>query len=403
MDWSGASLGDRQCRYVHCKADYSPFSPPNRDRGGPEQVRQYLLPAWGYSRFVGSAEDIGLGRNAWWDKPPFNYPHTLISYVHWQQPFKFPSGAYVFGDSGGFTLRSPTRSLKIDSVDVLHWQASQCSVGCLLDVPPGIKKRIWDRALAATIDHTARALPHYERMRAAGSPFRWWGVLHGNSDWEVRQYHRAISEVYPFEGEGEGWAIRAEPTVNIYAVARSLRVLNRLGIKRAHFLAATSQDVIAVLLALGRRAGLELLTYDSAYAIKCGFNRTAFVPTDDGVSFTTKGEQDDERHVRDFLLNECSCEVCAFMRLRSDQVAKARHQLHRAEFGGWWSAWVQLHNLRIQQQLTEAQARAAESDPDRLLQMMLTEERHSLVMKIFEEDGHEPNAVVPPDSLLALI
>ena len=110
--------------------------------------------------------DIGLGRNAWWDKPPFNYPHTLISYVRWQQPFKFPSGSYVFGDSGGFTLRSPTRSLKIDPLDVLHWQASQCSVGCLLDVPPGIKQRIWDRALSATIDHTKRALPHYERMRA---------------------------------------------------------------------------------------------------------------------------------------------------------------------------------------------------------------------------------------------
>src|SRR5262249_611006 len=152
---------------------------------------------------------------------------------------------------------------------------------------------------------TRRALPEYQRMRASGSAFRWWGVLHGNKEAEVLQYYEAVGAVYPFTDDGEGWAIRAEPNVNIYSVARSLRILRRLGIKRAHFLAATSQDVIAVLLALGPQAGLDLLTFDSAYAIKTGFNRSAFVPQDDGLTFTLRREQRAEHHARDFVLEKC--------------------------------------------------------------------------------------------------
>jgi hypothetical protein len=356
-------------------------------------TRHHLLPVWGYSRFASSARDICLGPNAWWNQAPLHYPHALISYVHWRRRFEFPAGAYIFGDSGGFTLRSTTRDVKLDPIDVLHWQAWLCSVGCVLDLPPGInEKRIWDRALQVTVDHTRDALPEYERIRASGSKFRWWGVLHGNNEVEVRQYHRAISAVYPFTDDGEGWAIRAEPNVNIYSVARSLRILARLGVKRAHFLAATSQGVIAVLLALGPQAGLHVLTFDSAYAIKSGFNRAAFTPRDDGIAFTLMREQGDERHVRDFILEKCPCDVCASMRVRSQRVPKARHEIARGTFGGWFSAWVQLHNLQIQLKVTDAQARAAASDPQRLLQTMLTPKECSLVMRIYEEEGHEPNA-----------
>jgi len=198
-------------------------------------MRHYLLPVWGYSRFASSARDICLGPNAWWDQAPLQYAHALVSYVHWQKPYDFPASAYIFGDSGGFTLRSPRRHLKIDPVDVLHWQSSLCTVGCILDLPPGMKEeRIWERALHVTIEHTRRALPEYQRIRASScSAFRWWGVLHGNTESEVREYYDAISAIYPFDEEGEGWAIRAEPNVNIYSVARSLRVLKRFGIKRA--------------------------------------------------------------------------------------------------------------------------------------------------------------------------
>jgi hypothetical protein len=94
-------------------------------------MKQYLLPVWGHSRFAAAARDFGLKDGEWWDQPPMSYGHTLISYVHWKRPFNFPKGSYIFGDSGGFSLRSETMAhkLKIDPVDVLRWQESMCTVG----------------------------------------------------------------------------------------------------------------------------------------------------------------------------------------------------------------------------------------------------------------------------------
>jgi hypothetical protein len=353
-------------------------------------VRHYLLPAWGHSRYVSSAYDLCLAPNKWWDQEPFNYPHALISYVHWRKPFQFPEGAHIFGDSGGFSLRAGSRSRKLDAIDVLHWQATLCTVGCILDLPP--RGMDWAQALRVTVAHTVQALPKYRQLRADRSPFRWWGVLHGNNETQVREYHDAITAVYPFSGDGEGWAIRAGPQVNIYSVARSLRVLKQLRITRAHFLAATDQKVIAVMLALGPIAGLELLTYDSTYAMKTGSNRLAFIPREDGLKFRLLKEVDAERKARDFLLHECPCRVCAYMRERSARVWKAQRELTARKFGGWWSGWFQQHNLHIQQKLTAAQADAAQSDPDALLRAMLSEREYAVVMRVFHESGHEPRS-----------
>lgn len=373
---------------------------------------QYLLPVWGHSRFAAAARDIGLpGHEArargqpalttgWWDEEPMRYPHALISYAHWTAPFTFPKDAYIFGDSGGFTLRSPTINLKIDPVDVLQWQASMCTVGCVLDLPPkGLKQRIWQHGMDITVKHTRRALPTYRRLREKGTDFRWFGVLHGNNEAEVREYHAAVSAVYPFTDPGEGWAIRPEPYVDIYATARSLRILKSLGIKRAHFLAATSQDVIAVLLALGPRAGLELVSYDSAYAVKSGFNRHVFVPAADGLTFTILSEEGPSRAGRDWLLHECPCRVCAYMRVRSEQVPRAEKELHADKFAGWWSSWLQFHDLHIQEQCTARQAELAVKDPEELLRRQLrsthADQDYSTVLRIFEEDGHEPSGGAP--------
>lgn len=377
-------------------------------------MRQYLLPVWGYSRFVSAARDFGLPQDedgaitGWWDQPPFSYSHLLISYVHWKKPFKFPEGAYVFGDSGGFSLRSETRAHTIDPLDVLTWQAGLCTVGCVLDLPPRAKQRIWHHGMKVTVEHTKRALPEYKRIRATGSKFRWWGVLHGNNEAEVREYHENLAAVYPFTDDGEGWAIRAEPNVNIYSVARSLRILRHLGIKKAHFLAATSQDVIAVLLALGPQAGLEVLTYDSAYATKSGFNRHIFRPREDGITFAIMTEEGEDRTGRDWLMHQCPCDVCAYMRIRSQQVddpriAKAQPQLLAPEFGGWWSTWLQFHDLHIQQKLTAAQAVEAEKHPDSFLRMMLSAKEYTQVMRIYEEDGHEPKMSVPTGTSKSLL
>lgn len=375
-------------------------------------MKQHLLPVWGYSRFSAAARDFGLpfvGREVtgWWDGPPFHYGHCLISYVHWKKPYQFPKDSYIFGDSGGFSLRSPTMNLKIDPVDVLRWQAGLCTVGCVLDLPPrGVKQRLWERGLEVTLEHTRRALPTYLKMREAGHPFRWWGVLHGNNEEEVRAYHKAVSAVYPFTDDGEGWAIRPEPQVNIDGVARSLRILNHLGIKKAHFLAATSQDVIAVLLALGPLAGMEVLTYDSAYAVKSGFNRHIFRPQPDGLTFNIQSEEGADQTGRYWLLEQCPCAVCAHMRARVPDVPKAQKELHDPKFGGWWSTWLQFHDLHIQQQLTQAQADYAEKDPDGLLRLMLKPADYAAVHRIFESDGHERRSIVPTGnshSLLDLI
>jgi hypothetical protein len=240
-------------------------------------------------------------------------------------------------------------------------------------------------------------------MRAAGSAFRWWGVLHGNNEEEVREYHRALSNIYPFTDEGEGWAIRPEPQVNIYAVARSLRILKHLGITKAHFLAATSQDVIATLLSLGPQAGLEVMTYDSAYAVKSGFNRHTFQPTEDGLTFRILTEEGEQTFGRDWLMYHCPCSVCAHMRVRSQEIPKARAQLQDKKFAGWWSTWLQFHDLHIQQQLTLAQAAAAEKDPTALMKLVLGEASYAKVMRIYEEDGHEPGAIVATGGTTSLL
>lgn len=349
-------------------------------------MKQYLLPVWGDSRSVSSAKDLGWQPTDWYDKEPFNYGHALISPVHWKRAFTFPESCHVFGDSGGFTLRQGG-TVKIDPIDVLNWQASMCTVGCILDLPPGfVGKRDWEKGLKVTVGHTQRALPRYQQILRTGSKFRWWGVLHGHNQEEVQEYFDRVSAVYPFTGDGEGWAIRAEPTVSIYSVARSLRILKKLGIKRAHFLAATSQKVIAVLLALAPQAGIEFLTYDSSYAVKGGINRHTFVPSGD-ATFSVLSEEKDERFGRDYMLRTCPCPVCAYMRERSKVSPKAEVQNYKTgAWGGWWSTWAQLHNLHIQVEMTKAQA---EQDADKFLRHILPAKVHSEVLRIFEADGFE--------------
>lgn len=380
-------------------------------------MEQHLLPVWGDSRFVGAARDVGLKPGEWWDKPPMEYGHCLISYVHWKKPFTFPKDAHIFGDSGGFTLRNGGKPIRIDPLDVLRWQESMCTVGCVLDKPPGFGTtitvgknagtytfpRMWEQGLQVTLDHMKRALPEYLAMRERGSKFRWWGVLHGNNEREVMEYHAALSRIYPFTDEGEGWAIRPEPMVDIYSVARSLRILQHLDIKRVHFLAATSQNVIAVLLTLGVMAGLKFMTYDSAYAIKSGFNRHIFKPSEDGLTFAIDTETGLERHGRDFMMHECPCAVCIHMRVRSLEVPKAVNELHQPKFAGWWSLWFQMHDLYIQERATNAQAELAHKSPESLLRRLLDPKEYSMVMRIFEEDGHEARSIVPTGTSRGLL
>jgi hypothetical protein len=147
------------------------------------------------------------------------YPRILISYFHWNRTkFVFPEEGYVFGDSGGFSIMS--LGANVDPRDVLAWQARSTNAGLILDVPPFADDKTgtevgWSAGLARTVEHVRRALPIYETLRAAGNPFRWWGVIQGRSWEEMREWHQAISAVYPFTDDGEGWAFKAHPVNNI--------------------------------------------------------------------------------------------------------------------------------------------------------------------------------------------
>jgi hypothetical protein len=357
-------------------------------------VKQIFLPVWVYGRHIAAMNDVGIEN--WWDEPPLHYPHALISYVHWGKPYVFPEGAYIFGDSGGFTLRSPSRAMRsnkaIDPVAVLKWQISLCRGGAILDLPPiqqerGRRWREWGKALEVTKKHTQRALPTYIEARKAGSKFRWWAVGHGNSEEEFEAWYREISNIYPFEDEGEGWAVKAEPNPDAYTVARTLHTLQRLGVTRTHFLAATGQDVTAVLFTLGPEAGLEFVTYDSAYAIKDGFNRGAFRPAADGLSWSTMQEIGDENHVRKYVIEECECEACVYMRARSEVYDKGRKGIRAEEFGGWMSTWLQLHNLCIQKVTLENQAAEASHD---FLREILGPRNYARVLRVFSDGDRMP-------------
>lgn len=351
-------------------------------------MQHYFLPVQSQSRNSSLRSMLGL---KWYGDYPISYPHALFSYVHVRKPEPHPEGAYIFGDSGGFSLHSVRTTTKIDPIDVLRWQESMCTVGCILDWPPKIApRRIWDDPMRVTVAHTQRALPTHEVLRKSGTKFRWWGVLHGSNEEEVKQYYRAISNVYPFTDEGEGWAIRAEPRVIPTTVARSLRLLKDFAIKRAHFLAATGQAVIATLLVLGPRAGLDVVTYDSAYAVKQGMSRHVFYPNDDGLTFRPLWEGTGTSRVhRKYLLEQCHCRVCDFMRgLVDDGHPQAEKELLSDKFGGWYGTWFILHNMHMQLELHDRQVEFARRDPDGLLRQMLGKQYHS-VLRIFDAPGNE--------------
>lgn len=319
-----------------------------------------FLPVWAHSRFSSLARDVALPAGKWWSAenfPPMPYEHCLVSYVHWKARFRFPSTAFIFGDSGGFTLR-PTnpKPLRIDPVDVFRWQMATCTVGCILDLPPGLgKTRIWARALESSVAYTKRVLPFYLKARKKGTAFRWWGVVHGNTLAEQEQWWQAIRNVYPFDDEGEGWAVRPEPSVHPFTVAQSMRFAQTHGIRRLHLLSATGRELLATIYALAPLAGLELVTCDSTYATKSSFNRILFAAVKDTpILWDTQMETGAQRHARDYLLT-CDCPCCVWMRRRTDETERGQAALRAKDYGGWWGSWMSMHNLLMQLNVTEAQ------------------------------------------------
>lgn len=170
------------------------------------------------------------------------YPDTLISYYYFRQKaLRLPKGAYVFGDSGGFSAMrygmvrqtGAAHQRCLDPVDIVQWQAARCNVGAVLDLPPvdDQEQRIWHEALKVTLQNTKNALPAYQELREQGSGFRWWGVVHGWTQTDLETWWNRVSAIYPFDGKGEGFAFKArDPSYNPVAVSRCLRFIRRRGL-----------------------------------------------------------------------------------------------------------------------------------------------------------------------------
>ncbi len=324
------------------------------------------------------------------------YPHTLITYYYFRdKALRLPKDAYVFGDSGGFSIKRYGMSRRggaayqrcVDPVDVLQWQASLCDVGVVLDIPPIDMngKRIWEEALSTTLKNIKRALPTYQALRTRDKQhaFRWWGVVHGWTQADLETWWRHVSKIYPFDDEGEGWAFKARDlsSSNPIGVSRCLRFIRRHGLTRIHFLAAAAPGAIVTMLLLGPRAGVQLISSDAESGGNLARNRKIIIRTHDGLGYTYLAERGVGRDVRYYLLQRCHCFSCE--QLRED--AERWPDVVGGKYNEYWTHRFAFHNQIAYCQLMLNLEREAKSnaDDDVLLKAVLGSD-YGATLRAFE-------------------
>ena len=308
------------------------------------------------------------------------YPHTLSTYYYFRhKALKLPEDAYVFGDSGGFSIirygmsrpDGAAHQRCLDPVDVLQWQASQCDVGAVLDVPPVDRwgQRMWEEALSTTLKNIKRALPKYEALGRDKHAFRWWGVVHGWTEEDLETWWHRVSAIYPFAGESEGWVFKArDSSSNPLAVSRCLRFIRRRRLTRIHFLAAAAPGAVVTMLVLGPRAGIHFISSDAESGGKLARNRKIIIPTQDGLSNTYLAERGEGREVRDYLFRQCACLSCE--QLRED--AERWPDVVGGEYNEYWTHRFAFHNqIAYCQLMLNLEREAKSSNPDVLLRDVL--------------------------------
>jgi hypothetical protein len=289
--------------------------------------------------------------------PEVYRPVALGSYHYWKtEDFELMNPEMTFfGDSGGFSLVTVGASLCPEAV--IRWQVDQCTRGAILDVPPyrmaankvlmGSAADHWEDSLNRTLSNVRRALPIYLEARKAGTPFRWWGVIQGETWDQLNEWHGRVSEIYPFTDEGEGWAFKPHPTNNVVVLARLFRFVREHGIKRAHFLQTTGARAAGVLLGLAQLTrSLELTTYDSASASQYGANRHCWVLGDEGMKVV--GHRPRPFNAEYFLSAKCDCPACRWFAeeretelgdvLLPDRLIQHNHEMLFRLFDNIWSA-----------------------------------------------------------------
>lgn len=237
------------------------------------------------------------------------HPYGMTSFAHGgSQQFAWEPHDSVMGDSGGFSER--TRGLLFDPQAVLRWQIlTGCKVGVILDSPPWGRWSEFRECLERTVARTKAALPVYLKERASSTSFRWWGVVQGRSLDELEQWWRAISRVYPFTDEGEGWAFRpAENTAD--AVRRVFTFVESKALRRVHLFATGDHYAVEAVCFAGPRAGVEWVSIDTTSTVADGKFRLLRIPRAYGPPRKTR----DPLVVRSFMVNKCPCVSCKLLR-----------------------------------------------------------------------------------------
>lgn len=290
-------------------------------------MRTIFLPALAYPSF-GWIYDIQREHGRTWD-----WDKVLLSYHYWspgyalkqlQERHDNPTDLpfYVFGDSGGFSV--VTKGASIDPVAVMRWQLEWCHAGVILDRPPygatggqqfaGSAIDMLKQAREITVGNVKKALPTYLRQT---QNFKWYGVLQGDNLEQIKYWHQGVRDAYPFDEEGEGWAIAPKPSTDMLAIARYCGFIRAQQIKNVHVLQVTSAKPVGLFTALCRLAGVEYLTFDSATATLYSANHKLVLPSPtDPCNFTAiqQFSRRGERNVENYMLSgACTCMGCQWL------------------------------------------------------------------------------------------
>lgn len=269
-------------------------------------------------------EVAGMRLPTYWLDPTFPeiyYPAVLLSATYWRALKdvatikSFGPGCVVFGDSGGYSV--VTKDEPIDPEVVIRWQIAHCTRGVTLDIPPyrstggsqfgGTASEYWKNSIKRTRLNVKRSLPYYLDDKGG---FRWWGVIQGETNDQMEEWYDTLTTLYPFDKEGEGWALAPKPSIDLFTVVRHLRFAHQKGLRNVHLLQVTSARLVGAVLALSEMAGtIDLVTYDSASAALCAINRNAITPDSDGWGMKFIRQQGMEGIVEDFIM-ACTCQYC---------------------------------------------------------------------------------------------
>ncbi len=248
------------------------------------------------------------------------HPYALVSFAYWSRArFRFEHDEFVFGDSGGYSVL--TQGRQFDPLDVLRWQVRNCTVGCLLDTPPFAETRHsravgFPEGLRQTLSAAGRGIAAYRAALDAGSPFRWWGVVHGKTEDQLSEWFEAVRRVYPFDAPGEGWCFKPHPLNDSEAVARILAFCWERGIRNIHLFGTGKRTAIETLFALGPGAGIDRATYDTTSPVLAAVYRNLRIPVGYGHHEyePERFRQTGSRPMREYMIHECPCISCRFVR-----------------------------------------------------------------------------------------